>query len=72
MVVRINKFVESLVQDLINHGHTGNRADLEMSCMQLSYAIFMAVLTPRIFTQLDLEDAGNQKTFVHSLVHKIL
>jgi AcrR family transcriptional regulator len=72
VVARINKFVESLVQDLISHGYKGNRTDLEMSCMQLSYAIFMAVLTPRIFTQLNLEDAGNQKTFVHSLVHKIL
>ena len=72
VVARINNFVESLVKDLNTHGYKGQQSELEMGCMQLSYTIFMAVLTPRIFTQLNLEDAENQKTFIHSLVSKIL
>lgn len=72
VVARINKFVESLAQDLAAHGYKGQYGELELSCMQLSYTIFMAVLTPKIFTQMNLEDPANQKTFVHSLVSKML
>lgn len=72
MVARINQFVESLAQDLTAHGYKGRQADLEMSCMQLSYTIFMAVLTPRIFNSMNLEDPVNQKIFVHDLVSKLI
>lgn len=72
VVARINKFVESLAQDLTSHGYKGRQDDLELSCMQLSYTIFMSVLTPRIFSKMNLEDPTNQKTFVHSLVSKML
>lgn len=71
VVARINQFVESLARDLTAHGYKGRQADLEMSCMQLSYTIFMAVLTPRIFNSMNLEDPVNQKIFVHDLVSKL-
>lgn len=72
VVSRLNKFIESLCEDLIQHGYGGNRADLELACAQMSYAVFMAVLTPKLFSTLDLENPQQQKAFVHSLVSKLL
>lgn len=72
VVSRLNTFAQSLRDDLISHGFSGDHADLELACFQISYAVFMAVLTPKMFSHLNLEEPANQKRFVHSLVTKLL
>ncbi len=72
VVSRLNKFVESLCDDLIQHNYSGDRTNLELSCYQICYAVFMAVMTPKLFNSLNLEDPTNQKKFIQSLVTKIL
>jgi hypothetical protein len=39
---------------------------------QICNAVFMAVMTPRLFVRLNLQDPENQKIYIHSLVDKLL
>ena len=75
IVKRYSGFIRKLVDELENRGSHLNKKDLEMACAQISYACFMAILSPKLNEQgvgINLFDLEMRKKFVLSLIDKLL
>lgn len=74
-VAKLNEFVEKLIVDLAGRGAAGSREDLKLACVQITSAVMMAILAPRLYAGrlgLDMNDAETRRRYVGRLVEGLL
>ncbi len=74
-VEKTNEFVERLAANLIELGSTLAVDELRMALAQITSAVMMMILTPRLFESsfgIDLCDEAQRKQFVRRLVERLL
>ena len=75
IVEKTNQFIEDLVVDLNTHGATLPVDELRLACMQITSAIMLMILTPRLFEKnfaLNLCEEDSRKLFIDRLVDRLL
>ena len=75
VVKRMNDFVAHLCTDLKEHGLDMEMHALETACMQITSAVFMLILAPRLFHPgfgLDMANPAQRADFIRSLVYHLL
>jgi AcrR family transcriptional regulator len=71
----INEFLGKLVADLKLRGSSLPEAELYLACTQISSAVMMLILTPRLFDDkfgVNLQDAHTASEYVDRLVERLL
>lgn len=74
-VMKINDFIHNLVKDLEGRGGTLDHNELQVACVQITSAIMMVILAPKLFLQgagIDINDENTRKQFVERLVERLL
>jgi len=75
VVKRMNEFVQYLCQDLKERGLQMEQHRLETGCMQITSAVFMMILSPKLFQSsfgLDMANSAQRENFITSLVNQLL
>jgi AcrR family transcriptional regulator len=71
----INQFMDNLVVDMKAKGATLPDTELYLACVQITNAVMMFVLSPKLFTEkygLNLQDPDSRKEYVNRLVDRLL
>jgi len=71
----LDGFIENLTKDMRSKGATLSDSDLYLACAQITNAVFMFVLTPRLFGEkygLNLQDPDTRRQYVNRLVDRLL
>jgi len=71
----MNDFVVQLCRDLKERGLSLAQGELEAACMQITSAVFMLILVPRLFQPglgLNMADQAQRERFISRLVEKLL
>ncbi|MGE5222698.1 MAG: TetR/AcrR family transcriptional regulator, partial [Omnitrophica WOR_2 bacterium] len=74
-VKKTNEFMERLAANLIELGSPLAENELRMALVQITSAVMMMILTPRLFESsfgIDLCDEASRKQFVRRLVERLL
>jgi AcrR family transcriptional regulator len=74
-VKKLNEFVQHLVRDMQERQIGLDEQRLKLACVQITSAVMMAILAPRLFMTsfgLDIHDETTRKTFVNGLVNQLL
>jgi AcrR family transcriptional regulator len=74
-VEKLNEFARSLARDVAERGAGLDLDELQLACTQMTMAVLMAVLAPKLFQTsfgLDLGDALTRQRFVARLVERLL
>ena len=75
VVEKINDFVRNLALHLQEFGLPLDEPTLQLACVQITSAVMMAILAPRLFQQsfgLDIADASTRDAFVGRMVRQLL
>jgi AcrR family transcriptional regulator len=74
-VEKLNEFVGDLARDLEGRGVDLDAQELQLACVQITTAVMMAILAPRLFAAkfgIDMSDEKNRQRFVQRLVERLL
>ena len=74
-VQKLNEFSDRLQQDMREHGARPSDGELKLACLQISSAVMLMILAPRLFEQsfgFDLRQENTRKVFLHRLVARLL
>ncbi len=74
-VRKLNEFVLHLVSDMQERKIGMDEKDLQLACVQITSAVMMAILAPRLFQSsldMDMADESTRKVFVDCLVGQLL
>jgi AcrR family transcriptional regulator len=75
IVEKTNQFIEDLMVDLNTHGAILPNDELRLACMQITSAIMLMILTPRLFEKnfgVNLCEEDSRKLFIDRLVDRLL
>jgi len=71
----IDGFIENLMTDMKLKGATLSDTELYLACAQITYAVFMFILTPQLFDEkfgLNLRDTNTRRSYVNRLIDRLL
>ena len=71
VVGKLNEFVQNMANDRQARRAGLDSQELQLACVQMTMAIMMVILAPRLFSKglgLDLCDADTRQRFVEQLV----
>jgi AcrR family transcriptional regulator len=74
-VEKLNKFVEDLATDMQARGVDLDPQELQLACVQITTAVLMTILAPRLFAAqfgIDIRDEETRQGFVQRLVERLL
>jgi hypothetical protein len=75
VVSKLNGFMKNLVSDLKDKGSSMSEYDLYLACTQITSAVIMLILTPRLFEKkfgVDFSDQQTNQLFIDRLVDKLI
>jgi AcrR family transcriptional regulator len=74
-VEKLNEFVGDLARDLEGRGVDLDAQELQLACVQITMAVMMAILAPRLFAAkfgIDMSDEKTRRRFIQRLVERLL
>jgi AcrR family transcriptional regulator len=74
-VDKLNEFVGDLAKDLEGRGVDLDAQELQLACVQITTAVMMAILAPRLFAAkfgIDMNDEKTRRRFIQRLVERLL
>jgi AcrR family transcriptional regulator len=74
-VEKLNEFVGDLARDLEGRGVDLDAQELQLACVQITTAVMMAILAPRLFAAkfgIDMNDEKTRRRFIQRLVERLL
>jgi AcrR family transcriptional regulator len=74
-VEKLNEFVGDLTRDMQARGMDLDAQELQLACVQITTAVLMTILAPRLFAAqfgIDMNDEETRRRFVQRLVERLL
>jgi AcrR family transcriptional regulator len=74
-VEKLNEFVEDLAKDMQTRGVDLDPQELRLACVQITTAVLMTILAPRLFAAqfgIDISDEGTRQGYIQRLVERLL